>query len=113
MMGGPEKDVLAKIAATTAAGIVTILSTVRMALAASIDTSMSPEYTGMLRLAQEKVQSATQPEATGNGVPLLYTADPMGLLVWIVIAFSAAVAGVYVWKILAPKMKRSNSVISQ
>ena len=105
MIGGPVKDVLAKIAATTIAGIVTILSTVRMALAASTDTSLPPEYMEMLRLAQEKVQAATQPGAIGNGVPMLYGADPMNLLPWIGLAVAVAIAAVYATKVLAPKTR--------
>ncbi len=75
-----SKKALAKITTTATAGVATILSTVRMAFAASTDASLPPEYTAMLRLAQEKVHAATQPGAFGNGVPVLFGADPMALL---------------------------------
>ncbi|AIF83930.1 hypothetical protein NTE_01870 [Candidatus Nitrososphaera evergladensis SR1] len=112
MIGGPVKDVLAKIATAATAGMATILSTVRMAFAASTDASLPPEYTEMLRLAQEKVHAATQPGAFGNGVPLLFGADPMSLLLWIALAVSATMAAVCAGKILAPKM-RSDPLLSK
>lgn len=90
MIGGPVKQMLAKIAAAAIAGIVTILSTARMAIAASTDASLPPEYSEMLRLAQEKVHAATQPGAFGNGVPVQFGADPMSLLPWIGVTVSAA-----------------------
>lgn len=55
MIGGSVKNKLAKIAATAMAGMATMLSTVRMAFAASTGTTMPPEYTDILRLAQQKV----------------------------------------------------------
>jgi len=102
---------LAKIAAA-AGGIVTILSTARMAMAATTDTSLPPEYNEMLRLAQEKVHAATQPGAIGNGVPVLFGADPISLLPWIGVAVSAAIAAVCAARILAPKV-RNDSMLAQ
>lgn len=76
MIGGQVKNVLAKIAATTMAGAATVLSTVRVAFAASTGTSQPSEYNEILRLAQEKVHAATQLGACcrqeyhlGNGLP--------------------------------------------
>lgn len=43
MIGGPVKQMLAKTAAAATAGIVTILSTARMAIAASTDMSLPPD----------------------------------------------------------------------
>ena len=111
MIGGPIKNALVKIAATATAGATTILSTIRMAFAAGTDTSMPPEYAEMLRLAEQKVQAATQPGAFGNGVPVLFGADPMALLPWIGVAVSAAVAVVCAAK-LAPKM-RNDALLAQ
>ena len=80
------------------------LSTVRVAFAASTEASISPGYNEMLRLAQEKVQAATQPGAFGNGVPLL--TDIMSMLPWIGIAISAAIGALIAARILIPKMQR-------
>ena len=96
---------LAKIAAAATAGIATILSTVRMAFAVSTDTRLSPEYIELLRLAHEKVHAATQPGALGNGVPVLFGADPVTLLPWIGVTISAAVGAVCAAKILVPKTR--------
>ena len=112
MIGGAIKQMLAKIAAAATAGVATVLSTARMAFAASTDVSLSPEYNEMLRLAQEKVHAATQPGALGNGVPVLFGADPMSLLPWIGVAVSAAIAAVCAAKFLAPKM-RSDALLAQ
>src|SRR5688572_22979646 len=100
MIGGSVKNALAKIAATAGAGIATVLSTARTAFAVSTDTSLPPEHGEMLRLAQEKVHAATQPGAFGNGVPLMFGADPMGLLPWIGVAVSGAIAAVCAAKFL-------------
>ena len=50
----------------------------------------------MLRLSQEKVQFATQPEAIENGVPLLaeLAIDPMSWLSWMGLAVAIAIAAV-------------------
>ena len=66
MIRRPVTNTLAKIAAAATAGIATILSTVRMAFAASTDTGLSPEYAELLRLAQEKAHAATQPGHLGT-----------------------------------------------
>ena len=104
MISGQVKDVLAKTASATTAGMATIISTVRMAFAAGTDTSLPPEYNEIVRLAQLKVQTATQPGAFGNGVPILYGSDLGTLLPWIGLAVSAAVAAVCANKLLAPKI---------
>ncbi|UVS68354.1 hypothetical protein [Nitrososphaera viennensis] len=96
---------LAKIAAAATATIATIVSTARMAFAASTNTSLPPEYMEMLRLAQQKVHAATQPGAFGNGVPVLYGVDLMTLLPWIGIAGAAAVTAIYAARLLAPKIR--------
>ena len=72
--------VLAKVTVTVGAGIATILSTARMAFAASTGMSLSPEYNEILRLAQQKVLAAIQRGAFGNGFPMLYSAEPMMLV---------------------------------
>lgn len=97
------KNALAKIATTIMAGVATFLSAVRVAFAASTETSLPPEYNEILRLAQEKVHAATQPGAYGNGVPMLFGADSMTLLPWIGVAAAAAITAVCAAKLLAPK----------
>ena len=109
MIGGPVRNALAKIVATATAGAVTILSTIRMASAASTDVSLPPEIS---RLAQEKVRAATQPGAFGNGVPVLFGADPMTLLSWIGVTAAVAITAVCAAKILAPKV-RNHALIVQ
>jgi hypothetical protein len=113
MIGGPVKSTLAKIAAAATAGMATILSTVRMAFAASTGTSLPPEYTDILGLAQQKVQAATQPEAIGNGVPMLYGADPMTLLPWVGLAAAVAIGAVCAAKLLAPRMRNDALIVQQ
>ena len=103
MIGGQVKNALPKIAATIMAGAAIVLSTVRVAFAASTGISQPPEYNEILRLAQEKVHAATQPGAYGNGVPILFGADSMTLLPWIGIAVATAIAVVCAAKLLAPK----------
>lgn len=102
MIGGPVRNALAKIAATATAGAATILSTIRMASAASTDVSLPSE---MLRLAQEKMRAAIQPGAFGNGVPVLFGADPMALLPWIGVAAAVAITAVCAAKISTPKVR--------
>lgn len=107
MIGRPAKNTLAKIAATATAGMATILSTVRMAFAASTGTTMPPEYAEILRLAQQKVQAATQPGAIGNGVPLLnnLNIDPASVLPWIGIGEAAGIAAAVAAKLLTQDAK--------
>ncbi|MEO9296145.1 MAG: hypothetical protein ABI347_11190 [Nitrososphaera sp.] len=93
------------VAATAGAGIATIVSTVRVAFAASTGASLPPEYGELLGLAQQKVQAATQPGAFGNGVPVLYGADPATMLPWIGVAISAALAAVCAVKLLTPRIR--------
>ena len=112
MIGGQVKNALAKIATTAAAGATALLSTIRMAVAAGTDTSLPPEYAEMLRLAEQKVQAATQPGALGNGTPLLFGTEPMSLLPWIGVAVAAAIAVVCAASLLAPRM-RNDALIAQ
>jgi len=68
MLGGFKK-MLPRIAAVTATAMLAALSTVRVAFAASTDSRLPPEYTELLRLAQQKVQAATQQEHLGTELP--------------------------------------------
>jgi hypothetical protein len=111
MISGPVRNALAKIGTTATAGAMAVLSTIHMAFAASTDVSLPPEYSEMLRLAQEKVHAATQPGAFGNGVPVLYGADPMTLLPWIGVAVAVAIAAVCAAKILAPRMRNDALIV--
>ena len=65
--------------------------------------NISPEYDEMLRLAQERVQVATQPGAFGNGIPFL--TDITSMLPWIGIAISAAIGALIAARILYQKCK--------
>lgn len=112
MIGG-LRLMLSRIAAITVATMVAALSAVRGAFAASTSTSLSPEYTEMLRLAEEKVQAATQPGAFGNGVPLLYDGlDPTAMLPWVGVAATVAVAAICA-AILIIKKVESRALIAQ
>jgi hypothetical protein len=75
------------------------------AFAASTDANLPPEYGELLGLAQQKVQAATQPGAFGNGVPVLYGADPVTMIPWIGVAISVALAAVCAVKLLAPRIR--------
>ncbi len=110
MLGGLFKTTMAKMIASTTAAAMTILSTVRVAFAASTEGSISPEYSEMLRLAQERVQAATQPGAFGNGTPIL--TDIISILPWIGIAISAALGAVVAARILISKMQ-SEALVAQ
>jgi len=112
MIGGQVRKTLAKMTTTAAAGALTLLSTIRMAFAAGANASMSPEHAEMLRLAEQKVQAATQPGAIGNGVPMISGADAMSLLPWIGVAISAAIALVCAAKFLTPLM-RNDALLAQ
>jgi len=101
MLGG-FKTALSKIAAVTATAMVAALSPVRVAFAASTDSRLPPEYVEMLRLAQQKVQAATQPGAFGNGTPFI--GDFMGMLPWLGLAACAAVGAVVAAKIFTSRM---------
>lgn len=109
MLGGLIKTTMAKMMTSTAAAMA-ILSTVHVAFAASIEASISPEYNEMLRLAQERVQAATQPGAFGNGTPLL--TDIMSMLPWMGVAISATLGAVVAARILISKMQ-SEALIAQ
>ena len=111
MIRGPIRNAVARMAAAATAGAMTILSTIRMALAAGTDASLPPEYTEMLRLSQEKVRAATQPGAIGNGVPMLYGVDPMSWVPWIGVAAAVAIAAVCAAKILAPRMRNDAPIV--
>jgi hypothetical protein len=63
-----------------------------------------------LRLAQERVQAATQPGAFGNGTPFL--TDIISILPWIDIAISAALGAVVAARILISKMQ-SEALVAQ
>jgi hypothetical protein len=112
MTGGQLQNAMTKIAATAVAGAATILSTIRMAFAASTGGD-APQYDEVLRLAQEKVHAATQPGAIGNGVPVLADADPMAMLPWIGIAVAVAITAVLAAKILAPKSANEALTVRQ
>lgn len=111
MFGGKSfaRKVLTKIAASSAAAAVAVLSIVRVAFAASTDARLPPEYTEILKLAQQKVQAATQPEAFGNGIPLLNSIniDPASGLPWIGIGAAAGIAAIVAAKLLSPDAKRT------
>ncbi|TLY10461.1 MAG: hypothetical protein E6K88_03815 [Thaumarchaeota archaeon] len=109
MLGG-FKRMLPRIAAVTATAMLAALSTVRVAFAASTDSRLPPEYTELLRLAQQKVQAATQPGAFGNGTPLFH--DVMSILPWLGLAACAAVGAVVAAKILTSRM-RSDALVAQ
>lgn len=84
------RNVISRTAAMAGAAAAAALSTVRAAFAASTDatSALPPEYSELLRLAQEKVQAATQPGAFGNGTPLI--GDAAAMLPWVAIAACAA-----------------------
>ena len=108
MLGGLIKTTMSKMMASTAAAMA-ILSSVRVAFAASTGANISPEYGEMLRLAQERVQVATQPGAFGNGVPLL--TDITSMLPWIGIAISATIGALIAARILISKMQSDALVV--
>lgn len=108
MLGGKLlKRSLATMAASVAAAATAVLSTVRVAFAAGTDSRLPPEYSEILRLAQQKVQAATQPGAFGNGIPLLNSIniDPASVLPWIGIGAAAGIAAIVAAKLLSPDVK--------
>ncbi len=108
MFGGKLlRRTLTTMAASTVAAAIAILSTVRVAFAASTDARLPPEYDEMLRLAQQKVQAATQPGAFGNGIPFLNSIniDPASALPWIGIGAAAGIAAIVAAKLLSPDAK--------
>lgn len=109
MLGG-IKTVLSKIAAVTATAVVAAIAPIRVAFAASTDATLPPEYTELLRLAQDKVQAATQPGAYGNGTPLI--GDFMGMLLWLGLAACAAVGAVVAAKIFTSRI-RGDALVAQ
>jgi hypothetical protein len=76
-----------------------------VAFAASTDSKLPPEYTELLRLAQEKVQAATQEGAFGNGTPLI--GNVMGMLPWLGVVACAVAGAVIAAKIFMKRMKGS------
>ncbi len=109
MFSGLLKNTMAKMMALTAISVMAILPTVHVAFAASTATSLPPEYAEVLRLAQERVQAATQPGAFGNGTPIL--TDMMGMLPWIGIAISAALGTVAAVRIPTPRMQNETPLV--
>ena len=84
------KKLLSRMAAAVATTLVAATSAVRVAFAASTGSGLSPEYSEMLRLAEEKVSAANQPGAIGNGVPIV-NVDLGGLFPWFGISIAAAI----------------------
>ena len=106
MIGG-MRDVLSRMGAAVATALVAGVSAARVAFAAGTDSALPPEYTEILRLAEEKVNSATQPGASGNGVPII-SGDFFGILPWLGVALAAAVAPYLAAKFLMPMIKRES-----
>ncbi|MEW5839691.1 hypothetical protein [Nitrososphaera sp.] len=104
-------DALSRTAALAAGAVVAALSAVRAAFASSTGSSLPPEYSEVLRLAQEKVQAATQPGALGNGVPIISDAGASAMLPWlgIVAAAAAMAAGVCAAWLSMPRTKKESS----
>jgi hypothetical protein len=65
----------------------------------------------MLRLAEEKVNAATQADATGNGVPII-GGDFVGMLPWLGAGLAVAIVSFFAAKFLMPRIKRE-SIIAQ
>ena len=107
MIGG-VKSWLSKMAAAVATTMVAALSAVCVASGAS--KSLPPEYTEMLRLAQDKVNAASQPGAIGNGIPFL-NADLGRLFPWIGFEIAAAFMALFAARFLMPRLK--NEIIAQ
>jgi ABC-type phosphate/phosphonate transport system permease subunit len=107
MLGGLVRKTLAKIAASTAASTMAVLSTVPVAFAASTDSGLSPEYNQILRLAEEKVRAATQPGAFGNGVPVMnmMNIDMVSVFPWMGVAAAVAIGAVVAAKLFAQRMR--------
>ncbi len=103
MPSGLLKNTIAKMMALTAIAAMAILPAVHVAFAGSTAASLPPEYAEILLLAQERVQASTQPDAFGNGTPIL--TDMTGMLPWIGIAISAALETVVAARILTSKMQ--------
>lgn len=110
MIGG-LKGVLSRIAAAVGATLVAAMSAVRTAFAAGTDLNLSPEYAEILRLAEEKVNVATQTGAMGNGVPVI-GGDIVGVLPWLGVGLAAAIVPFFAAKFLMPRIKRE-SILAQ
>ena len=108
MIGG-IKNVLSRMSAAVATALVAAMSAVRVAFAADTDSGLPTEYTEVLRLAEEKVNSATQPGAFGNGVPIM-SGDIIGILPWLGVGLAAAVAPYLAAKLLMPRIKRESMI---
>jgi hypothetical protein len=92
------------MAAAVATTLVAATSAVRVAFAAGTGSSLPPEYTEMLRLAEERVNAANQLGAIGNGVPLL-NVDLGGLIPWFGMRIAAAIGALLAARILMPRLK--------
>jgi len=109
MVVGLLNKTMAKTMALTAIAAMAILPTVHMAFAASATTSLPPEHAEVLRLAQERVQAATQRGAFGNGIPIL--TDMMSVLPWIGIALSAALGTIVAARFLTSRMQNEALIV--
>lgn len=103
-----KKIVLTRITALVAAILAVLSATVHVAYAAS--TKLVSGYEEILKLAQERVQVASQPDAFGPGVPLIR--DVMGMLPWMGLAIGLALAAVIAAKVLVPRI-RSDILVAQ
>ena len=104
MLGRLAKKSIRVIAASILTAAMTILPAVHVAFAATTESSLPAEYAEVLRLAEEKVHVATQPEAFGNGVPIL-NGDPAGMLPWIGLGVASSIGAVITAKLLTPRMR--------
>ena len=104
MLGRLAKKSTRVVAASILTAAMTILPAVHVAFAASTESSLPAEYAEVLRLAEEKVHVATQPEAFGNGVPIL-NGDPAGMLPGIGLGVASSIGAVITAKLLTPRMR--------
>ena len=104
MLSGLAKKVLSVIAAPILTAAMTVLPAVHVAFAASTDSSLPSGYAEMLRLAEEKVNAATQPGAFGKRVPIAKI-DPAGMRPWIGLGIALSVGVVIAVKLLTPGIK--------
>lgn len=110
-MMGELKSVLSRTAAAVGATLVAAISAVRTAFAAGTESNLPPEYAEMLRLAEDKVNAATQAGAMGNGVPVI-GGDIIGMLPWLGAGLAVAIVPFFAAKFLMPRIKRE-SIIAQ
>lgn len=108
------KKTLTTIVASILTAAMTVLSaTIHVAFAASTSSHLPPEYIEMLRLAEDKVRSATQPGAFGNGVPLLINVDPAGMISWIGLGIALGIGVIIAVKLFAPRAMNSMLLSAQ